>query len=83
MLDQVNSVFALSASILIWKNIQQIKQDKQTKGINILPTLLFLIWSYWNVFYFSVNQHWFSVLTAAFFAIGQTYWFVLFIKYRQ
>jgi hypothetical protein len=81
--DTINSLFEISAGFIFWFNIVEITIDKQVKGISFCACIYFLIWAYWNIYYyFSIGQT-YSFWGAVFLAMPNTIWILLVMKYKR
>lgn len=52
MMDLINGLFELCASLFILNNCRVLYVQKQVRGISIISTIFFTLWGLWNVFYY-------------------------------
>ena len=81
--DIINGSFELGAGLLIWLNVRRLLRDRCVRGVAILPTTLFMLWGYWNLYYYPHLGHWWSMLAGIAVVIANTTWVVLMIRYRH
>ena len=81
--DVINSGFEGIAGCLFWFNVQKILEDKKVKGISYVSCLFFLIWSYWNIYYYYSLDQRFSLVASIYLAIPNTIWMYLFFLIKR
>lgn len=81
--DLINGLFEVVGGLLIWLNVYQLHKDKKTKGIHPLPTLLFLLWGYWNLYYYPHLSQWFSFAGGILLVVANTIWVWQMYVYRK
>ena len=54
--DVINGLFELGAGLLLGLNIGSLYRDKIVRGVSVWPTSFFMLWGYWNLYFYpSVN----------------------------
>jgi hypothetical protein len=81
--DVINGTFELLGGILLFTNVVQLFKDKQLKGVRIIPTALFMLWGYWNLFYYPNLNQWYSFIGGLVVVAANTVWVILAIYYRK
>lgn len=81
--DIINGTFELSAGLLLWLNVYRLHKDKQVHGIHIVPTVLFAVWGYWNIFFYSHLEQWASFAGGIMLVLANTTWVVQMIYYGR
>ena len=54
--DIINAGFELSAGGAVLLHCQRLYQHKQVRGLSIAAVLLFTVWGFWNVYYYSALE---------------------------
>lgn len=80
-LDRVNALFELAAAALLWLNVRRLFKDKVVRGVSLTPVVVFTLWGFWNLHYYSSLDQVFSALAAGFVAVANTAWMVLAAHY--
>jgi len=58
--DRINSVFEVSAGALLCLNVWRLYKDKQLRGVSALPVGLFVLWGWWNLYFYPAVGAWWS-----------------------
>ncbi len=72
MNDLINSAFELAGSLFLGFNILAIRRDKVLKGASWLPIVVYCLWGYWNLVYYSSLDQWLSFAAGLGVAITNT-----------
>jgi len=81
LLDMINSVFFFSSSVFVMLNVIKLVQDKEIKGVRLLPGLFFSISTIWGIYYYGQLLQYISLIGIAFLAIANTLWIALAVYY--
>lgn len=81
--DLINGSFELIGGLLLWTNVRRILRDRCVHGINILPTVFFTAWGFWNLWYYPSLNQWLSFFGGLSVVLANVVWVVLTIKYRR
>ena len=81
--DLINGCFEISAGILLWLNVRKLLKDKQLRGITILPTLVFGLWGFWNLYYYPYLKQMISFVGGISVVAANTTWVILAIYYYR
>lgn len=80
--DKINSGFEIAGGFFIVLSILQVLQDKSVAGVNLFHIAFFVIWGYWNLYYYaSIKQKW-SLRATFFITAVNTVWLALLIYYK-
>jgi hypothetical protein len=81
MSDVVNAFFETGGGIAVCFSVRRLLHDKKVRGVSIPGISFFVIWGYWNLFYYpSIEQMW-SLIGAGSVALVNTLWVSLMIYY--
>lgn len=80
--DMINGGFELCAGLLLWWNVKMILRDKKIRGVSILPTSVFGLWGFWNLYYYPFLGQTLSFWGGIFVVTANTSWVVLAIYYK-
>ena len=83
MNDQINSLFEVVGGFVLWYNVYKLYQDKVVKGVYWGTTLFFMLWSFWNLTYYSSLNQWWSFFGAISLASANAAWLGLLFYYRN
>lgn len=81
--DLINASFEFLGAFAVIANIKAIRRDKQAKGFSILPVIFFVVWGFWNVFYYPSLGQYASAVGGLFIASCNSYYLYLVLKYRK
>lgn len=81
-LDHINAVFEGGSALLIASNVRRLRRDKTLSGVNILPTIWFSVWGFWNLFYYFGLGQWYSWALGALVFIANTTWVIFAVVYN-
>lgn len=81
--DHINALFELAGAAFVWLNVYTIYQHKYVAGVTFQAAAVFMLWGFWNLFYYPhLGQYW-SAIAAIILALGNAAWFVLAIYYSR
>ena len=81
--DLINGAFEFGAFVAILLNCRKTHLAKGVKGVSYISVTFFTIWGYWNLYYYSSFDQWFSAITGAGVAAANTLWVSMIIYYQQ
>lgn len=81
--DIINSSFSLLGGIVIAKNCWQLYQDKELKGVSLLTIVFFTVWGFWNLYFYSYIDAWWSLVGGLGIVTANTIWAGQAIYYRS
>lgn len=80
--DEINSGFELTGGFFTILHIAQVLHDKSVAGLSLYAITFYVIWGYWNLYYYkSVKQRW-SLRATYFITFMNTIWLALLIYYK-
>ena len=79
--DIINGTFEAIAGIIMLLNIRQVYHDKKVRGISMASCLFFLLWGYWNLYYYPQLEQWFSVVGGVILVTTNTIWVGMMMHY--
>ena len=81
--DLFNGLFELFGGFLYILNIRILLREKVVHGISLVPTAFFTSWGFWNLFYYSNLDQWFSFAGGILLVLTNGFWLYLALKYRH
>lgn len=81
--DMINGLFEFVSGMLFLLNIRIILRDKDVQGISLIPTTFFTTWGFWNLYYYSNLDQWFSFYGGIFLVTTNAIWLGLALHYRK
>lgn len=82
-LDIVNSIFFFTTSAFVVMNVFKLIQDKEVKGVKLLPSCFFSVSTWWGMYYYYQIEQMGGFLGITLLAIGNTSWMALAIYYEK
>lgn len=83
MHDVINSFFELFSGLAVILNIKAAYVDKQIKGVRIIPTTFFVIWGYWNIYFYSQVDCLWSLIGGCLLVLTNSIWLFQMFYYRK
>lgn len=80
--DIINACFEFFAAIVLLLNIRAILKDKTVQGVSILPSVIFCVWGFWNIIYYSSLHQTASAIAAGFVGVVNLVWLTLVGYYK-
>ena len=75
--DLINGLFEGIGTLFIFASIRKLHREKLVRGVSWVHMSFFMVWGWWNMFYYPYLEQWFSfyggvgiVLTNSFY-VGQ------------
>jgi len=81
--DLINGTFELLGGYALWRNVRQLYQDKEHRGVTTGATAFFMSWGYWNLYYYPHLDQWWSFVGDLNIVAANTVWLVLMIYYAR
>lgn len=81
--DMINGGFELFSAILFLLNIRILLRDKDVKGVSLVPAAFFTTWGFWNLFYYSNLDQWYSFYGGVVLVAVNAVWVSLALYYRR
>ena len=81
--DMVNGLFEAFGAWAVWGNVARLRKDRDVKGIVWQYTAVFMVWGWWNLYYYPSLGQWWSTAAGAVLVIGNTVWVFMWLKIRR
>ncbi len=81
--DVINGSFEAFLGVLIWLNVYRLHKDKTIKGISLIPTVFYILWGFWNIYYYPYLGQIISMIGGIFIVLANTVWVAMAIYYRN
>ena len=72
--DLVNGLFEASGAAFVALIVRRIFADKRVAGVSPVAVLFFVVWGYWNLYYYPSLDQWYSAFAAGGVALTNTAW---------
>jgi hypothetical protein len=72
--DVVNGALESCGGIFIFLSVRALHTSKLVRGVSWKHVLFFSIWGYWNPFYYSSLDQWFSFAGGVFLVVMNSIW---------
>jgi len=80
--DLINGTFEIGGAVALLLNVYRLYKDKKLSGVHLAPTMFFVVWGYWNLFYYPHLHQWISFFGGMGIVIVNTIWVVMAIYYK-
>jgi hypothetical protein len=80
--DFFNCCFEAVGAYFIAQHIRQVLKDKAVKGLYIPATAFFMLWGFWNLFFYPHLHQWWSFSGGLAIVTANAVWVALLLKYR-
>ena len=80
--DLVNGTFEMAGGLFIILSIIKLYDDKKVRGISCLAVGFFAVWGYWNLYYYSHLDQWWSWYGGVLVVITNTIWLGQMVYYE-
>ena len=81
--DLINGLFEVVAGILLSINVRRLYRDKKLYGVSIIPTAFFVMWGYWNLYFYPTVGCMLSFFGGILVVAVNTVWVVQMIYYSR
>ena len=72
--DIINASFEGVAGLFIWLNVLRLYKDKKIQGVHWLPTTVFVMWGFWNLYYYPHLSQYLSFIGGLLVVSANTVW---------
>lgn len=79
--DLVNALFNLGGALSISISIWDVYVDKAVSGVHWTTFIFFIIWSMWNLFFYSHLRQWYSVAAGILMVAAEVGYMTMLIYY--
>jgi hypothetical protein len=80
--DIINGLFEFLGGWFVFLHIQTLYKDKAVKGISWPAISFFVVWGYWNLYYYSYLGQFISFIGGFVLAVANTIWLTMIIYYK-
>lgn len=81
--DIINAVFEMVSGLLIWLSVAKLYRDKIVRGVHLAPIGWFLLWGFWNLFYYPHLNQWWSFFAGINVVAANGVWWVQMLYYLR
>jgi len=81
--DLVNGLFEIAGGAFVALNVLRLYNDKKVRGVSMIATSFFVVWGYWNLYFYPSLDQWWSAFGAASVAIVNTVWLSQMVYYSR
>lgn len=81
--DLINGSFELLASFATLDHCRVLLQDREVRGVSYFSILFFIIWGFWNLFYYPSLNQLLSYFGSIGIVIANIFYFCLVIYYKS
>ena len=75
--DGINGLFELLGGIFVLLNCIKLYSDKKVKGVSFIAMAYFVLWGYWNIYYYPHLEQWISFAGGLTIVAMNTLWIVM------
>jgi hypothetical protein len=81
--DAVNGLFEALGAFFVFLSVRRVFKDKQVAGVSAIGVTFFVVWGYWNLYYYPHLDQWLSACAAGAVALMNTAWLVGLVYYGR
>lgn len=81
--DLLNGSFELGGGVLLFLNCLRLQHDKIVKGVSVPVTAFFMLWGFWNLYYYPHLDQWLSFTGGCVIVTANTLWVLMALWYRR
>lgn len=60
--DQINAIISVTGSGFLWANVYSLYKEREVKGVHWGSVAYFTALGFWNLFFYSTLNQWYSAL---------------------
>jgi len=79
--DSLNGMFELMGGIFVLFHCIRLYKDKKVRGVSIIATAYFVLWGFWNLYYYPYLEQWWSFIGGLSIVAMNTLWIILMMYY--
>ena len=80
--DLINAMFMFTGSLLLWLNVVVLIKSKKYEGVSIIPHMFFMMWGFWNTYWFDYLQQPLSWYGSIAMLIPNLVWSIIALYYK-
>lgn len=81
--DHVNGSLEFIGSAMLWANVYRLYRDKQVHGVTWYATGFFMLWGWWNCYFYPAYDLWWSFAGGVSLVVANTAWLGQMVYYRR
>lgn len=81
--DFINGSFEFLAGFFVLNHCLKVLKDKAVKGVNIISTIFFTSWGFWNLYFYPHLDQWYSFYGGLLIVTANFLWVILLLKYKN
>jgi hypothetical protein len=81
--DLINAGFQLLGAFLISLHCAALWRERAVAGVSIPAVFAFALWAVWNLYYFTVVEHWWSFAGALVCAAAHVAYISLILRFKR
>lgn len=81
--DFGNGLVELLGALFGFNSCRQVYLDKAVKGVSTLSVTFFTLWGYWNIYYYSSLNQWFSFFGGLALAMANSLYVIMLLYYLR
>lgn len=81
--DNVNGMFEVVGGLFVAANVLRLYRDKKVRGVSRIATAFFVVWGYWNLYYYAAIGQWWSQAGALSAALVNSVWLGQMVYYTR
>lgn len=80
--DQINTLFELAGSVLLWLNVVRLWKDGKVQGVSLWPAVFFCAWGFWNLHYYGALSQPLSQMASCGMLAAHISWLTMALVFR-
>ncbi len=80
--DLINGAFESCGALLVLLHCRRVWIDQDVKGVSIFATAVFMLWGFWNLYYYPSLDQWFSFYGGMALVGANAMWLLLMLWYH-
>jgi hypothetical protein len=81
--DKINGLFELTGGLFILLHCIKLYKDKKVRGVSFVATGYFVLWGYWNIYYYPFLEQWASFIGGLTIVVMNSVWIGMMIYYMK
>ena len=79
--DKVNGLFEFLGGMFVMLHCVRLYKDKKVRGVSFIATTYFVLWGFWNIYYYPHLEQWASFIGGLLIVAMNTLWIFMMICY--
>jgi membrane protein YdbS with pleckstrin-like domain len=81
--DAINGLFEACGALFVALNVRRVLKDKRVAGVSPVCVTFFVVWGYWNLYFYPHLDQWWSTCAAGAVALVNTAWLAGLVYYGR